>query len=337
MQFIDGSKVHVFAPEDERPHAPGPEESWQESFVIYWYDEAQRIGGGFRLGTEPNHQSGRTQFLMMIVTPDGAFRRVDCLPARPGDVTADGVTSGDGTLAYRFDGETIRWSMNERDVQAELTVAITVPPINAHRKAGVESAEAVLSAHVDSACRVTGTMTVMGRAYALDARGIRDHAWGKRDLSSLRSHRWLLADMGDDLSFVAMTFLSADDTLARFGWVIRGTTVHLATSVTTRAMTGDDGATAYGGTLEMLLDSGETFRATFEPLYPPFALGFTFLHPAYYSDAYCRVTVGDRLGFGIFESSHNARGGTITPPVSDGAIGHDGWHADIRPLIADAG
>lgn len=101
----------------------------------------------------------------------------------------------------------------------------------------------------------------------------------------------------------------------------------------TRAHTADDGATTFGGSLMMTLDSGEEFRAEFEPLYPPFAIGFTFLRPTYYNDNFCRVTVGDKVGFGIFESSANVRGGTVTPTVSDGAIGTNGWHPDLRPFL----
>lgn len=332
MQFSDGTPVYIHPVDDEKLHVPGPEENWQESLVLYWYDEHHKVGGGFRLGTEPNHQGGRSQFLMMILCPDGAFRRVDCIPSRPGDVQDSSLTNGDDTLIYSFDGKKIHWSLRENDVQAELDVELTVPPLNTHRKAGVDSAEAVLSAHIDAACRVTGTMTMKGKTYQLDARGVRDHAWGTRDLGTLRSHRWLIADMNEGLSFVAMTFLQSDHKLARLGWVIRDQTVHLARSVQTRAVTADDGATTFGGTLEMVLDNGEVFTAEFEPLYPPFVLDFTFIDPTYYNDNFCRVTVGQNVGFGIFESSHNARGGTAIPIVSDGAIATNGWHPDVRPL-----
>ncbi|WP_159872293.1 hypothetical protein [Novosphingobium sp. 9U] len=332
MHFIDGSAVHVYPPQDERPHPPGPDESWQESFVIYWYDPETRVGGGFRLGTEPNHEGGRSQFLIMLLTPEGAYRRITCVPSQPGDVSADGVASGDGTLRYRFDGERIYWTLQEAGVAVSLTVELTVPPVNAHRRAGIGSAEAVMSAHVDAACKVTGSVMLEGRAYAVDGFGIRDHAWGNRDLSTLRSHRWLIADMGDGDTFVAMTFLSADDTLAKFGWMIRGNTVHLASHVATRAHVDDDGATAWGGTLAMTLDTGESIEARFDPVYRPFGLGWTFIHPTFYTDAYCRVTIGERTGFGIFEASANIRGGTLIPATTDGAIVRDGFHPDVRPL-----
>ena len=196
MEFIDGSKVHVYAPADEKPHPPGPQETWQESFVLYWYDMKQHVGGNFRLGHESNFNGGQSQFISVIISPQGIFRRVDHLPLRLQDRLENGFTVGDDSLRYEFDGEKVHWTLKDRGVEAQLDVELWVPPIDAHRKAGIASAEAILSAHVDAACRVTGTMVVKGRTYMIDALGVRDHAWGTRDLSALRSYRWLIASFG---------------------------------------------------------------------------------------------------------------------------------------------
>lgn len=333
MHFVDGTPVHVFSPADEKPHTPGPQENWQESYVLYWYDMKQRIGGNFRLGREPNHQGGRSQFNIVVVSPEGIYRRVSNLPLRPKDVFESGFGNGDDSLRYEFDGEKIRWTLQDDDVEAQLAVEITVPPIDCHRKAGINTAATILSAHVDAACHVTGTMVIKGKTYQIDAFGVRDHAWGTRDLSALRSYRWLIADFGKDHSFVAMTFLSADEKLARLGWVIRGNTVILAEQVGIRTVVGEDGSTNLGGTVRMHLSTGEVFEAKFEPLYPTLALDLTFLHPTLYHDAYCRVTWGDKVGFGIFESANNIRGGTVLPKVFHGCVGTNGWHHDARPLV----
>ena len=241
MEFIDGSKVHVFSSADEKPHPPGAQENWQESYVLYWHDPRQHLFGNFRLGREPNYQGGRSQFNIVVVSPEGTYRRVSNLPLQAQDVFENGFGNGDDALRYEFDGEHIRWTLKDDGVEAKFKVEITVPPIDAHRQAGLDTAESILSAHVDAACRVTGSMVIKGKTYEIDAFGVRDHAWGRRDLSALRSYRWLIADLGPGHSFVAMTFQSADDKLARLGWVIRGDKVLLADKVGTRAIIGDDG------------------------------------------------------------------------------------------------
>jgi hypothetical protein len=299
--------------------------------VLYWYDMRQPIGGNFRLGREPNHQGGRSQFNIVVASPAGIYRRIGNLPLRPQDLSANGIGNGDDALRYEFDGKKIHWTLKDQDVEARLDVEITVPPIDAHRKAGLATAGAILTAHVDAACHVTGGMLIKGKSYEIDAYGVRDHAWGNRDLSALRSYRWLLADFGTQESLVAMTFLSADDTLARLGWVIRGTQVILAESVRVRTLVTDDGATNLGGTLYMKLETGEACEIRFEPLCPTLALDITFLHPIEYYDAYCRVSWGERVGFGVFESANNNRGGILLPTVFDGSVGTNGWHPEARP------
>jgi len=334
MEFIDGSKVHVFSPADEKPHPPGAQENWQESYVLYWYDPKQRIAGNFRLGREANYKGGRSQFNIVVVSPAGTYRRIGNLPMRTQDVFENGFGNGDDSLRYEFDGEHIRWTLKSDDVEAQFKVEMTVPPIDAHRKAGLATAESILSAHVDAACRVTGSMVIKGKACEIDAYGVRDHAWGTRDLSKMRSYRWLVADLGPGNSFVAMTFQSADNSLARLGWVIRGNTVLIASTVSTRAIISDDGATNLGGSVRMSLTTGEIFEARFEPLCPTIGLDMNFIHPTFYYDAYCRVTWGDKVGFGVFESTDNIRGGLVMPEVFDGSVGTNGWHPDAKPWLA---
>jgi hypothetical protein len=333
MEFIDGTEVSVFPPSEESPHAPGEGETWQESFVLYWYDSEQHVGGGFRLGWVPHYEGGQTQFVIVVLSPDGVYRRTDSLPLRPRDVSEQGVVNGDESLRYEFDGERIHWTLKDADVEAHLSVELTVPAIDAHRRAGIDSAESILSAHIDAACHVTGTMVVQGKRYELSALGVRDHAWGTRDLSALRSHRWCIATFGDDASFVAMSFLSADDTLSRLGWVIRDNRVLLAQDVSTRSTVSDDGATNLGGSVRMRLDTGEFFEATFAPLYPTLTLDYVHVQPTVYHDAYSRVTWGDKVGFGIFETSSNIRGGLLVPKTLDGSLGTNGWHRDAGPLL----
>ena len=333
MEIVGGGKVHVFAPADENPHTAGPQENWQESFVLYWYDWKHSVGGCFRLGHEPNYHGGQTQFVIAIVSPDGVFHRCTNLRLRTKDRLTNGFVNGDDALRYEYDGQKIHWTLKDADVEANLDVDLYVPPIDAHRREGVDSAESILSAHVDAACGVTGTMQIKGKTYQIEALGFRDHAWGTRDLNALLSHRWTIGTFGKENSFVAMTFLSTANTLVKFGWVIRNNQVIMAKQVGVQTIIGEDGATNFGGTTRMVLTTGEVFEVKFEPLYPAIAncISHGERHSLYH-DALSRITWGDQVGFGIFETSCNIQGGTIKPKVYEGSIGTDGWHIDAKPL-----
>jgi hypothetical protein len=306
------------------------EENWQESFVLMWHDSERGVGGAFRLGHEPNLDGGMTQFIVAIAAPEGIFHRCRALPLRPADRLQNGFANGDDSLRYVFDGEHIRWTLRDDDVQADLCVECYVPAIDVHRGPDNANAEAILSAHVDAACAVTGTMIIKGKTYRIDALGVRDHAWGTRDLASLLSHRWAIATFGRKHSFVAMTFLSTANKLVKFGWVIREESVLLASSVNVQSIIGEDGATNFGGTVRMTLTTDEFFEAKFDPLYP--AIANTIQNSLYY-DTLSRVTWGDHIGFGVFETSGNIQGGTLKPQVFDGSVGAEGWHTVSGSLL----
>jgi hypothetical protein len=321
MEIEGGGKVFVYPEPDERPHQPGEQENWQESFVLIWFDLKQNIGGFFRLGHEPNYNGGRSQFMTNIFSPEGVFHRSTDLALREQDRFENGFTNGDDSLRYEYDDK-IHWSLNDDDVSAELDVECFVPAIDAHKRDG-DVAHSYTGNHVDGAVGVTGTLTVKGKTYQVNAMGVRDHGWGTRDWDSLLTHRWNLGTFDKDNSFVAMSFLTTANQLVEFGWVIRGDKVIFAEKVKVRAIIGHDGVTNFGGSTQMTLTTGEVLEATFEPLYPCVA---SWIHQTICYDSMCKVTWGDRVGFGVFETTSNIQGGTLRPVVYDGSIGSDGWH-----------
>jgi hypothetical protein len=323
MDIVGGGRVHVYPDSDERPHQPGTHENWQESFVIIWYDPKQHVGGLFRLGHEPNFQGGKSQVFINVLTPAGVFHRGAHLPLAPRHRFANGFMSGDDTLRYEYDGKNILWTLKDKDVEVDITVDCFVPPIDAHKREGETNAVSYTGAHVDAGCGITGTVKVKGETYRIDALGIRDHGWGTRDWNSLLSHRWNWGTFDKNNSFVTQTYLSTPNKHAKFGWVIRDGKVIMSDKVEVLALIGEDGATNFGGYTRMTLTTGEVVEARFEPYYPCLA---TWVHQTICYDSLCRVTWGDRIGVGVFETSCNIQGGSIKPEVYDGSIGPDGWH-----------
>ena len=329
MDIVGGGSVFVYPESDEIPHKPGTHENWQESFVIIFYDQQQNVGGMFRLGHEPNYQGGKSQIFSNVFSPNGVFHRTAHLPLKPGNRLPNGLVSGDDTLRYEYDGKNILWTLNDKDVSAKLKVDLFVPPIDAHKREGEANAVSYTGAHVDAGCAITGTVTVKGKTYKIDALGIRDHGWGTRDWNSLLSHRWNWGTFDKNNSFVVQSYLTTSNQLVKFGWVIRDGKVILGNKVEVLALIGEDGATNFGGFTRMTLTTGEVVEARFEPHYPSIA---SWVHQTICYDSLCRVTWGDKVGVGVFETSCNLQGGTLKPTVYDGSIGPDGWY-DYQPLL----
>lgn len=329
MDIVGGGQVVEFSKEDELPHTPGPQEYWQESFVIIWYDEKQRVGGFFRLGHEPNWQGGKTQLFSNIFSPEGVYHRTAHHVLEARHRLKNGFVSGDDTLRYEVVDGRLTWHLQDTGVEMHIEVDDFVPPIDAHKRVGAESSQSYTGAHVDASCSVTGTVTVKGKTYAIkDALAVRDHGWGPRDWYGLLSHRWTVATFDRDNSFVAVSFVTADNKMAKFGWVIRDNRVIFADQIEIRAMIGEDGNTNFGGTTRLKLTTGEVYEVKFEPYYPAIA---SWVHKTICYDSMCRATWGDKIGFGVFENSNNLQGGTLQPVIYDGAYGPDGWHkAELR-------
>ncbi len=330
MDIVGGGRVFVYPDSDEIPHTPGAHENWQESFVIIWYDQKQHVGGLFRLGHEPNYKGGQSQVFINVFSPAGIYHRTASMPLRPQDRLKNGFTSSDGALRYEYNGKNILWSLKEKGVDVNLVVDCFVPPIDAHKREGTGTAASYTGNHVDAGCGITGTITVKGTTYKIDALGIRDHGWGTRDWNSLLSHRWNWGTFDKNNSFVAQTFLTTANKLVRFGWVIRDGKVIMADKIEVLSLIGEDGATNFGGYTRMVLTTGEVLEARFEPYYPSMA---SWVHQTICYDTLCRVTWGDKVGVGVFESTCNIQGGTARPVVYDGSIGPDGWYKH-QPMLA---
>jgi hypothetical protein len=329
MNIYGGGKMLVYPPADELPHTPGPEENWQESFVLIWYDLKQSVGGFFRLGHEPNSNGGEINLMCNIFSPQGIYHRTaGGMPIQPGDRFEDGFDSGDGMLRYEYqDG--ITWTLNAPDFQGHLKVDSFIPPINGFVRDGAK-VDSFHRHHVDAACGVTGTLTVKGKTYHVNGLGVRDHGWGARAWGGYLAHRWTLGVFDRDTSFTAVTRLTGDDPIVRTGWIIRGDTAIYADAVEIDSIITSDGASNRGGTVRMTLPTGEHFEARFQPLAPCLA---SWVHGVISFDTMSRVHWGNRTGFGIFETTANLQAGTRKPKVLDGAIYEDGWYPGVNGCI----
>jgi hypothetical protein len=323
MDIIGGGKMHVYPASDESPHAPGSTDpNWQESFVLHFWDMKNSVGGYFRIGHEPNFNGGTFALWSNIVTPDGIFHRSEDVAITPGDVTKNGFSAAHGALRYAYENGKIKWKIEEPGVTGNFEIEDFHPAIDGYKRGGEVSDYA--PQHVEVACRVTGTVTAQGNTYQVDGLGMRDHGWGIRTWDALLSHRWTIGIFDKDNSFCAVTMHLKSDVIAKFGWVVRGDKVIYADKVEVVTYTECDGLSNRGGFTRMTLTTGEIFEAQFEAVTPCVN---SWIHGTACIDNWCKVTWGDKIGVGDFESTANIMRGTHRPRVFDGAtIDADGWY-----------
>lgn len=321
MKVSGGGKVHVYDPVDEGTHPAGPQELWQESVVLLWWDQKQNIGGYYRIGHEMNAKGGPQIALWSnTCTPEGIFHKTAYLPLRPEDRTQTRFGSGDGTVSYDFDGNCI-WTVEDEDLSVSIRVHDFHPSIDCYPKSGQLADFA--PQHMEVAGRVSGQLKAKGKTYEIDGLGFRDHGWGERAWHTLLSHRWFSGVFGPELSFCALAWHSVDDHLIQFGWVVRNDTVTYAKDLRIIAHIEIDGLTAQSGTLRMELTTGEVLDIEFKALTPSI---ISFHHGIACADTLCQITMGDKVGIGDLENTNNIQQGSRKPGKLHRGIIDNGWH-----------
>jgi hypothetical protein len=77
-------------------------------------------------------------------------------------------------------------------------------------------------AHYEQHMRVSGTMTIDGETFELDATGLRDHSWGPRYWQAIHSYRWLTCTFGPDFGIMVSVISPQPGTETQSGVVVRG-------------------------------------------------------------------------------------------------------------------
>lgn len=212
---------------DEGAHDVGPEENWNESRYVDFWDAATRTGGWFRIGNRPNARyaelsacvylsDGRVAFDFERATIDG-----NGLTAGPQQWSIDDPFH---TNRVRYEGEMILlddpWLL--RDPKRAFTESPRQPvAVDLHMAStGLETVMGSDQDHVDliflpgqadfhyqHLAHVTGTIRVGDETIAVDGRGGKDHSWGPRNWHAKIYLRWLSAAVDDDNGFMLVRAL----------------------------------------------------------------------------------------------------------------------------------
>ena len=324
MKHIGNGNLAVFDKTEYVTHTPSSDELWQESVVLMFWDLNHKVGGMYRIGHEVNLASGpMVSGWNYTFTPQGHLKHHVYLPLRTADRHGGHFGNGEGSLCYDGDAnEDIVWTITEPDLEATLTVRDFHAPIDGWPKGAVHASD-ISPNHIDLACKITGTLRVKGHSYDINTLGVRDHAWGTRHWKAFRSHRWCVAAFGPELSLCAMTMQAPDDSLSRYGWIVRGDTVIHADSIDIVTYMGIDGISTSGGRVKLVLPGGEILCFEFEREAPS---AVAFFHGICNADTLSKVTCGSQVGIGCFESSNNPLLGSSMSNVLECGVYSEGWH-----------
>lgn len=318
MKVVGEGEIELFEPIDECPHAAGEDELWQESFVLYMWDVEQQVYVFFRMAQVPNKDVAVVW--LNAWTPDHQYKLTkDDLPMGQTQISNDSISVGDGLCRYQYNGDHV-WQVKDADVEIELTMVDAHQGLAyyANTSAAIKN---VLNKHIEAAGNVTGNVTVKGKTYTVNGTGWRDHSWGRRDWFVIRNHRFFPAMFGKEFSFFCMTLTGEEGSFSKNGVVIRNDTVQFTQDFDIVAYMGEDGVGNAGGQVTLRLD-GETHVLDYQMIGKS-AISMTFGFPCV--DGMCKVTMGDKVGVGVCETSTNPLGGRKPPhagnlPSSTGLI-----------------
>lgn len=305
LTFPDGKPITNYSFDDELLHTPGPEENWQESVAMWFYDPTTECTGFMRIGHEPRMEGGNMQLWAFFRTPDWAFQHDEKFPVRPGDVEESSVSAG-GIARYSYDGKGTHWSVKTDQVELDLHLTPLYQPIGLWPEIHPEYAKNIGGKHTETADRMEGSVTVKGQRIDLKGYVYRDHSWGPRNWGKLKVHRWTNGLMGEDFGWGFSNYLVEGSPINKRGFIREGSIVHYTRDVEILPLMECDGATHRGGIVRAKLTDGRVFN--FE-LTPTGKGNMVMKRGSTCQDTLCRFALGSREGFGILEISNNPRGG----------------------------
>lgn len=327
LQSIGGGELPIHGDEVHVRQRPGLQTHWQDSVVLVWWDDANKIGGFHRIGHETNVPAadGGPQIALWnnLIAPEGVYRKTVYQPLREADrLASGGYGGGDDTCRCEYlNGEHV-WSIQDGDVSAELRHTDFSPNVDCYPKNGAIGDD-FAPAHFDVPGQVTGWLKVKGKEYRVNGLSVRDHGWGPRDWNSVYSHRWVAGTSGPDFGFVGVSWHAVNDSMASFGWVLKGDQVIYAKQLDILTYTEIDGASNRGGRARFELANGEVFDIECTAVAPCL---LSTHHGICCTDTLCRITVnGAAGGFCDFEASSNMQHGKRVPQQAVGLVAN-GFH-----------
>jgi hypothetical protein len=211
MKIVDHGTWKL-SPDDERLHAPGSQQLWNESYYFDFAAEDGSIGGYVRLGLYPNWN--RAWYWACVVRP-----------GEPGVLLADNAAPLPETGHTDLQTQTytaaqdIAVPLESARLSLNAVAAVLPGPAAAYGDlASADKTDLALDLawttvggiypykdlpRYEIPCRVTGSVTVGADRCTIRGWGERDHSWGERDWWQI-SWLWTSGRLGDGTAFHGM-------------------------------------------------------------------------------------------------------------------------------------
>lgn len=300
------SEEKFFPLEDEYPHPIGDDIWWQESVFLTWWDDKAGVGGFHRIGQEPHAAGGAVaSYWLGLFTRDGQrYRRHVSVPLRDVD-RGERLFRCSDAFAMAHDGQDSIWTIDLPDCEMHLVAQDYTPRFDLWGHGGTVTQD-FAPGHFEVGGTIRGRLRIGERQFDIDGVCYRDHSWGRREWSTLLSHRWIAGSVGPELTFNAASWHGTDGSLRSFGIVSKNGVVTHAVNTDIVVYMETDACTHRGGVLSMQMPDGE--RITLRPRLIDGAL--TLHNNIACIDTICTVEYQGRKGFCDFEITTNPRAGS---------------------------
>ncbi len=299
--------------DDEGAHQPGAEPLWSESWYADFVDEAQGIGGWFRLGVIPDEN--RAWVNALLCGPDIPTVAVNdfqvALPDDPGVIRTDvfelsqSATDPLQTYHVRLRGSGQAYDDPSSLLRGEPGRAVELS-MDLHWTTAGTPYQYRITPRYEIPCTVSGTVTVDGRTVDVQAvPGQRDHSWGVRDWWGM-DWVWSALHLSDGTHLHGVDIRIPGAPPIGMGYIQPpdGPLVELQ-AVTAQEVFGDNGLPV---TTELILNPGDVVASVHVKGNAPVLLPATDGRVSQFPRAWATVTTADgRTGVGWVEWNRNLR------------------------------
>ncbi|MFY9916839.1 MAG: phosphotransferase [Mycobacterium sp.] len=299
--------------DDEGVHQPGAEPLWSESWYADFVDEAQGIGGWFRLGLIPNED--RAWVNALLCGPDIPTVAVNDFqvapPDDPGVIRTDAfelsqsATDPLQTYHVRLRGSGQAYDDPSSLLRGEPGRAVELS-MDLHWTTVGTPYQYRITSRYEIPCTVSGTVTFDGRTVDVRAvPGQRDHSWGARDWWGM-DWVWSALHLSDGTHLHGVDIRIPGAPPIGIGYIQPpdGPLVELQ-AVTAQEVFGDNGLPV---TTELTLNPGDVVASVCVKGNAPVLLPATDGRVSQFPRAWATVTTADgRTGVGWVEWNRNAR------------------------------
>lgn len=275
---------------DDAGHDPGPQENWQESFAVLWYDPRHRVGGHFHTGLQKNR--GLADYWTSVVVDGKVVGHEVATTAPLGDVDYPSLSLGPLEISTVEPLRSYQVRACYDDVVCDALYEAFPGPV---RGFDMDHPGAPIGkGHFESYGQVSGKIQLAGRTVEFRGLGLHDHSWGPRSYKDLLAMRNVMVNFGPDLYF--QTFSCATPKgLNAWGYIVADGESQPITAVTGHTNIGEDGWSPLGFDYTLWTDSGRAYHVTGESDATTYAVNTAGSVRGF---GYVRCELGGRVGGG---------------------------------------